>query len=132
MRHLAWNEVGKIGFRQGLQREARATGTDREYGAVAGRLQHDLCAFGQFADNVVEHVGGHRRAAAGSCLRGDRVGHLQIEIRRFQAERRAIGADEYVGENRNGVAPLHRTMHVAERSQQLGTLHGDLHCEIRS
>ena len=68
----------------------------------------------------------------GADLGRDRIGHFKIEVGRLQAQRGAIGAQEHVGQNRNGVAPLDRAMHMAERSQQFGTLNGDLHRNIRS
>ena len=65
VRHLAGGEIGKIALRQGLQREARAPGADRQHGAVAGGLEHDLRALRQLAHDLVEHVRRHRGRAAG-------------------------------------------------------------------
>ena len=129
--HLARSEIGKIAFRQCLQRETRTAGADRQRGAVAGGFKHDLRAFGQFAHDVVEHMRRHRRRPAGAGFGRDRVGHFEIEVGGLQAEFRTVSANEHIGEDRNGVAPLHRAMHVAKRFQQFGALYGDLHREIR-
>ena len=128
--HFAGSEIGKIAFRQALQRETRTAGADRKRGPIPGRFEDDLCAVRQLAYDVIEHVGRHGRRAAGPSFGRDGVGYFKIEVGRLQAEFRAIGADEHVGEDRNGVAPLHGAMHVPERPQQFRTLYGDLHRNI--
>src|SRR4029077_17055636 len=50
----------------------------------------------------------------------------------LERELGALGANENIGENRNGVAPLDHAMDVGERSQELGALDRDLHAEPRS
>ena len=127
VRHLAGSKIGKVALRQSLQCEPRTAGADRQRGAVAGGFQHDLRALGQLAHDVVEHVRGHRGRSAGRGFGGDGVGHFEIEVGRLQAQLRAVGAKQHVGENGNGVAPLYRAMHMPERPQQFGTLYGDLH-----
>ena len=64
---------------------------------------------------------------AGETSAGDRLDDLEIEIGGLQAQRRLLGPDQHVGEDRNGVAPLDHAMHVAQRLQQLCALDGDLH-----
>ena len=57
---------------------------------------------------------------AGATSAGDRLDHLEVEIGRLQARAcRLLGADQHVGEDRNGVAPLDHAMHVAQRLQEL-------------
>ena len=80
MRHLAGGKIGEIVLGQGLQREARAAGADRQYRAVTIALQHDLRAFGQLAHDVVKHVRRHRRRAGGRGFCRKRLRHLQIEV----------------------------------------------------
>jgi len=61
----------------------------------------------------------------------DGLDHLEVEVGRLERELGALGADQHVGENRNGVAPLDHAMHVGQRSQELGALDRDLHAEPR-
>ena len=49
VRHLAGGEVGKVALGQGLQGEPGAAGANRQHGAVAGGLDHDLRALRQLA-----------------------------------------------------------------------------------
>jgi hypothetical protein len=65
MGHLAGRDIGKIAFRQGLQREAGAPGADRQHRPVARGFQHDLRAFGELAHDLVEHMRRHGGHAAG-------------------------------------------------------------------
>ena len=95
-------------------------------------FEHDLRPLRQLAHDVVEHVRRHGGRSGRRGLGGDGVGDFKIEIGRLQAERRALGAQQHIGENRNGVAPLDRAMHMPERAQQLGTLNSDFHRNIRS
>ncbi len=67
---------------------------------------------------------------AGPDFGRDGVGDLEIEVGRLQAEFRAIGANEHVGKDGNGVASFDGAMHVPERPQQFRTLNGDLHRNI--
>ena len=131
MRHLAGGEIGEVAFRQGLQGEARATGAQRQHGAVAGALDDDLRALGQLAHDLVEHVRRHGGGAARRDLGGDAVGDFEIEVGGLQAELALVGLDQHVGENRDGVAPLHHAMHVAQRLQQFCTLDCNFHWETR-
>jgi hypothetical protein len=110
-----------------LQREARSAGADGEHGAVAGRLQHDLRSFRQLAHDVVDHMRRHRGRAAGRDLRRDRLVHLEIEIGCFQRELRFFRADQDVGEDRNGIAPLDHAMDMSKRFEELGPLDRDFH-----
>src|SRR5262245_49170477 len=127
MRHLAGGKIGKIGFRQGLQGEARPAGADGERGAIAQRLQHDLRAVGQLAHDVVEHVRRHRGGAGGAGFRRHALDHLEIEVRGLQAQRRFVRPNQHVGEDRDGVAALDDAVHVTKRFQQGSALDGELH-----
>ena len=131
MRHVAGGEIGKIVLGQGLQREARAPGADRQHRAVAVAFQHDLRAVGQFAHDVVEHMRRHGGRAAGGGFSGQRFGHLEVEVGGLQRQPRVFGADQHVAEDRNGVAALDHAMDVAQRLQQLRAFDGDLHCNTR-
>ena len=131
MRHVAGGEIREIAFGQGLQREARAAGADRQHRTVAVGFQHDLRAVGQFADDVVEHMRRHGGGAAGRGFRRQRFGHLEVEVGRLQRQPGVFGADQHVAEDRDGVAALDHAMDVAQRFQQLRAFDGDLHCITR-
>ena len=127
MTHFAGGEIGKIAFRQRLQREARAARAQRKHGTVARTFEHDLRAVRQFAHDVVEHVGRYGRRPAGGNLGRGRVRHFQIEICRFQTQLAAVGLHQDVRKNWNGIAPLDHAMDVAKRLQKFCTLYGNFH-----
>ena len=81
MRHVAGGKIGKIVFGQGLQREARPAGADRQYRAVAVAFQQDLGTVGQFADDVVKHMRRHSGGTGGCGFRRQRFRHLEIKVR---------------------------------------------------
>jgi hypothetical protein len=128
MRHVAGGKIGEIVFGQGLQRETRTAGADRQHRAVAVAFQHDLRAFRQLAHDVVEHMRRHRGRAAGCGFRRQRFRHLQIKIGRLQRQSGIFGTDQHVAQDRNGVASLHHAMDVPQRLQELRAFDGDLHC----
>ncbi len=113
MRHVAGRKIGKIVFRQGLQREARAAGADRQHRTVAVAFQHDLRAVGQFAHDVVKHMRRHGGRTAGCGFRRQRLGHLKVEVGGLQRQPRVFGPDQHVAEDRNGVAAFDHAMDVA-------------------
>ena len=127
VRHLAGGKVGKIAFGQRLQGEPRAPGAQREARAVAGGLEQDLGAFRKLAHDVVEHVRRHGGGPGRADLGRDRLDDLEVEIGGLERELRLVRADQHVGENRDGIAPLHDPVHMAQGSQQLGALDGDFH-----
>jgi hypothetical protein len=130
--HVAGGEIGEVALRQRLQREARAAGADRQHGAVAGGLQHDLRAFGQLAHDLVEHVRRHGGGPARRHLGGDGLGHFEIEIGGLEGQLRFVGLDQHIGQNRDRVAPLDHAMDVAQRLQQSRAFDSDLHAGPRS
>src|SRR5205809_404885 len=73
-------KIGKIVFGQGLQREARPAGADRQYRAVAVAFQQDLGTVGQFADDVVKHMRRHSGGTGGCGFRRQRFRHLEIKV----------------------------------------------------
>jgi hypothetical protein len=117
--HLAGREIREVALRQGLQGETRTAGADRQDRAVAGGFEHDLRPLGQLAHDVVEHMGRHRGRSAGARLGGDRLDHFEIEIGGLQGQGRAVGPDQHIGQDRNGIAPLNHAVDVAQRPQQL-------------
>jgi hypothetical protein len=114
MRHVAGSQIGEIVFGQGLQREARTAGANRQHRAIAIAFQHNLRAFGQFAHDVVKHMRWHRGRAGGSGFRRQRLRYLKIEVGGLERQPGIFGADQNVTENRNRVAALDHTMDVAQ------------------
>ena len=84
MAEIARREIGKIAVRQRLQIEARAARAQLQLAAFAGRLQRDLRAIGELAHDVIERMGGQRRAAGCADIGGHRFGHFEIEIGRLE------------------------------------------------
>src|SRR5262249_28715633 len=124
-------KVRKITLRQGLQREPRAPRTNGDHGAVTRRLQHDLGALRQLADNLVEHMGRHRGGAAGVDLGCQSFGDFEIEIGSLQGELGNLGTQQHIGENWNRVATLDHAMHMGQRLEQVGAFDRNLHAEPR-
>jgi hypothetical protein len=115
VRHVAGIQIRKIALGQGLQREARAAGADRQHTAFAGRFEHDLRAVRQFAHDVEQHMRRNRGRAAGRDLGRDRLVDLKIEVGRLEDQLAAFCAQQNIGQDRNGVPALDHAMHVAER-----------------
>ena len=127
MGHLAGGQIGKVAFRQGLQREAGAPGADRKHGAVAGALDHDLRALGQFAHDFIEHVRRHGGGARLLDVGGDAFDHFEVEVGGLELKPPIVGAEQHVAQNRNRIAPFHHAMDMAERLSEFGALDGGTH-----
>ena len=125
-RQLAGIQIGKIGIGQHLQREARAAGLQR-HGLSRARIERDLGAVGQLAHDVVEHVGGDGAGARLLDRGRHAVDDLHVEVGRLQRELVAIGAQQHVGQDRDGVAPLDDAMDVVERLQEVRPFDSDAH-----
>jgi hypothetical protein len=113
--HLARRQIGEVGLRQRLQREARAARPNHHAAAVAARLEHDLRALWQLAHDVVEGVRRQRRRARLRHFGRHRLDDLDVEVGRLQAQAALVGADEHVAENGKRGPPLDDAMHAAER-----------------
>ena len=127
MGEIARGEIGEIAVRQALQIEARAARAQLQLAAFAGRLQRDLRAVGQLADDVVERMGGQRRAAGWRDVGGELFGHFKIEIGRLEEQRSALRLDQHIGQDRDGVAALHHAMDMAKRLQKRRAFESDFH-----
>ncbi len=127
MAHLAGSEVRKVTFGQRLQREARTPCAQGKHCTVAGSFQHDLRALRKLSHDLVKHMGGNGGRAPGRSFRRDGIRHFKIEVGRLQAEFPSVSLDQYVCQNRNGVAPLNHAVHVAQRLQKFYTLDCNLH-----
>ena len=127
MGEFASREIGEIAVRQGLQIEPRAARAQLQLARFAGRLQRDLRAVGELAHDVIERMGGQRRAAGGADVGREPFGHFEIEIGRLEEQRAALRLEKHVGQDRDGVAALHHAMDVAERLQKRRAFESDFH-----
>ena len=94
--------------------------------AVAGIERH-LGAVGQLAHDIVEDVGRHGGGAGLADLGRHRLGDLEVEVGRLQRQLAAVGAQQHVGQDRDGVAPLDDAVHVAEGVEEVRSLDGRAH-----
>lgn len=127
-RQIALDDHREIVARQGRQREAAAPGLYRH--PVFGRLEADLAAIGQLAGDVEQEMRRDRdRARVLDACGVHMLDHLEIEIGRHDLEGVvAIGLDQDVGEDGDGIAPLHHRLHVTEAAKQGRAFDGGLHC----
>ncbi|MFK4607304.1 hypothetical protein ABIF57_006756 [Bradyrhizobium diazoefficiens] len=131
MRHVAGGQIREVILRQRLEREARAAGADRQHGAVAVGLEHDLGAVRQLAHDVVEHVRRHGGGAGSRGFRGQGFRHLEVEVGRLQRQFRVLGPDQHIAEDRNRIAALDHAVDMAQRFQELRAFDRNLHCTTR-
>ena len=129
VRERAGGELREVRLRQALQAEARAARDHRHRVAVLVGLQHHLGAVGQLADDVVEQMRRHRRRAGPLDLGRRRLGHFEVEVGRLHLEACAVRGQQHVGQDRNGVSPLHHAMHMVERLQKIGAFEDNTHDE---
>jgi hypothetical protein len=123
----AGGQIREIRFRQALQREFRPAGGNRHRRPVGIGRQKHFGAVRQLAHDVIEQMRGHRGGSGlfdhGRC----RLGDFEIEIGRLHVERRALGLQQHIRQDRNGVAALDHAMHMVQRLEEIGTLEGDTH-----
>ena len=81
---IARIEIGKITFGQTLQIEARAPRAQQILAIVAGAFERHLRTIGQFAHDLIEHMGGQRGCARLSDIGRDAFCHFQIQIGGFE------------------------------------------------
>jgi len=73
-----------------------------------------------------------RGDAFGADFGRHRLDHFEVEVGGFEGKARAFGPDQHIGQDRNGIPPLDHAVHMRQRFQELGALHGDFHNEPRS
>ena len=117
----------EIVLRQGLQRKARPAGAQHDLAAVAAALDQHLSAFGQLAHDVVQRVGGRGGGAGLRHRRRDALDDGQVHVGGGEAEAAVAGLEQDVGEDRNGVAAFHHTLHMGERFEQGAAFDGEFH-----
>ena len=111
-------ERGEIVGRQRLQRELRGPARHGEPPLRPVALQRDVGALGQLAHDVVQHV--RRHGGRAFALGGRRHGldDLHVEIGRGQRELVIADREQHVGEDRDGVAPLHHARDMGQRARE--------------
>ena len=95
-----------------VKRERPARSTSWPASPVVSRL--DLRAVRELARDVVDHMGGNSGRAFLGDVGRDGLGRLEVEIGALQRQFAALGLDQHIGEDRNGVAPLDDAMHVSQ------------------
>ena len=127
MREVAARHQRIILGRKARQGEGGAPGAERHQPLVAGGLQFDLGAFAQLADDVVERVRRHGGGAGRRALSGERGDHFEIHVGRGERELGALGAQQHVRQDRDGVAPLDDALHMSQSAEQRGAFDGQFH-----
>ena len=97
-------------------------------GAVVAELDHG--AVGQLAGDLVQ---GDRGDGGGAGALDHGIGavqHLDVEVGGAEADLVALGLDQQVGEDRNGVAALDDGLRLADRLEQRRAFDADLHVPL--
>ncbi len=117
----------EVAGRQDRQVEFRAAGLDHQTGVVAVVAERNLGAVGQFADDLVEGVGRGGDLALDIHLGLGLVDHLHVEVGGGERQLVVAGAEQNVGQDRNGIAALDDALHVPEGLEERGSFDGQLH-----
>jgi hypothetical protein len=118
-RQLAFRDDREVVARQGGEIEPGAAGIDLHL--ALGGVQLDLAPLRKLADDVEQGVGGDGGGAGLGDVRLDRVVDLEVEVGGHQLEAAILlRLDQHVGEDGDGVPPLHHGLDVAEAPQQRG------------
>ena len=117
----------EVAGRQDRQVEFRTAGLDHQTGIVAVVAERDLGTVRQFADDFIEGVGGGGDLALDIHLGLGLVDHLHVEVGGGERQLVVPGAEQDVGQDRNGVAALDDALHVAKGLEERGSFDGQLH-----
>ena len=74
----------------------------------------------------------NRGRAGRRSLGRDGLDHFEVEIGRPEGELALVGADQEIGQDRNGVTPLHHAMDVPDRLEERSALDRNLHIRPHS
>ena len=125
VRHVADTDRREILDRQCRKTEVRPSGTD--HGVAVGDRNLDLCAIGQFANDIVQKMRRHRRRSGG----GDRAFNLRCDIHVHVSgchQQRAVGGLQHdIGQDRNGVAAFDHGLDLAEWPKKADPIDGEFH-----
>jgi len=130
-RHRAGEALGRhhreVAGRQHRQVEARAAGGHGQTGVLAREAQRDVSAFRQLADDLVEGVRRRRDLARLVDLGHGLVDDLHVQVSGGEGQAVAVGRQEHVRQDGNGVAALDGALHMSKRAEQSGAFNRQLH-----
>ncbi len=120
VRHLVGSDVGKVRARQTGKLKSRRACCQVYSPAAFIHSERHLRAIGQFAHDVVEHVRRHSGFAGRISGRGNGLAHLDVQIRRLEAEHTFARSDVDIGQYRDRHAPLDDARHMLKGLEQRG------------
>ncbi len=112
---------------QRLERELRRAGGDGKPSLLAVAVELDIGSFGQLAHDVVEHMRRYRGGAFALGLARHRLDQLHVEIGGGQLQLVLGRADQDVGQDGDGIAPLDHARDMGERACQAWFVDGEAH-----
>jgi hypothetical protein len=121
----------EVAGRQDRQVEARAAGLDHQAGVVAAEAERDVRAVGQLADDFIQRVGRGGDLAGLVDLGQALVDDLHVQVGGRERQGVAVGRQQDVRQDRDGVAALDDALHVTQRLQQRRPLDGKLHFSVQ-
>ena len=122
----------KILARQGCQREVRPAGLDGQATGRSIRIQRHQRPIGEFADNLMQGGGGNCGGTSALYLSGRFVDHLNIKVGGAEHHITALGLDEDICEDWNGVAALNHRLRLGHSLQKRCAFNADLHFPLSS
>ena len=128
MRQLAGRHDRIILRRQAGEREGRTPRAQHHLVALADRLQFDLGAVAQLADDVVQRMRRHGGAPFALDTPRHALDDLQIHVGGAQRQLSArLRAQQDIGQNGNRGAPLDDALYMAQGLEKGGPFDGKLH-----
>ena len=117
--HLGLAHVRKVIGGQNRKLETCASGGDFQPAFAAFPFDLDLRPFRELSDDVMERMRRDRHSASGLDLRRDAFNGLHVEISRFQRKATAaIGANQDIRENRDGITAFDNPRDMPESTEQ--------------
>ena len=92
-----------------------------------GNADFHFSTLGQLAGNIVKQMRGYRRGAAGSNGAFNLCGNIHIHVGCGHQQHAALGLQDHIRQNGDGVAPLDNRLHLAKRPQEADTIYGQFH-----
>ena len=121
---------GKSSGPERLQREPGLAGRERQPLLLGIAPDVDLAALGELPHDVVQHVGGHGRGAgAPTSARTSSITSRSRSVA-LSSSVLAVGAQEHVGKDRYGRAPLDDARYVAKRTQEFTAFNNKPHSRL--
>ena len=119
---------GEVIHRQHGELGVEAPGAQRHQRVAARVVQLELRRLRQLADDLIQRRGGGGGAAlARHGDAGHFLDHRDLHVRRGQLQPAFARLQQDIGEDGDGVAPFHHALHMRERLEQHGPVHGEFH-----